>query len=116
MNRSYYTYILTNPNKTTLYTGVTNNITRRILEHYSNRGKKETFAGRFYCYHLVFVEEFKYVNDAIWFEKHIKRHSRKWKIDLIKSVNPKMLSLNSSLIGEWPPSEQFIREVLGSKD
>jgi len=40
-----YIYIITNPNKTVLYIGVTNNVARRVTEHYVNRGQKQTFAG-----------------------------------------------------------------------
>ncbi len=47
--RYYYTYITTNPCKTTFYTGVTNNLVRRLSEHKANRGQFKTFAGRYYC-------------------------------------------------------------------
>ena len=116
MNRTYYTYIISNPNRTVLYTGVTNNIARRLIEHYLNRGNEKTFAGRYFCYYLLYVSEFKYVNDAIWFEKEIKRQSRKWKIDLIKEINPTMKSLNHMILGVWPPSASIIEEVTGKKN
>jgi putative endonuclease len=52
-NYNFYVYITTNPAKTVLYTGVTNDIARRIYEHESNKGKPSTFAGKYYCYCLV---------------------------------------------------------------
>jgi putative endonuclease len=55
---NYFTYIITNPGKTVLYTGMSNGMKRRIVEHYLERGKPETFAGRYYCYHLVYYERF----------------------------------------------------------
>lgn len=48
MKDEYYTYITTNPNRTVLYTGVTNNIQERVVEHYLNRGDAKTFAGTYY--------------------------------------------------------------------
>lgn len=46
MRHEYFIYIITNPNRTTLYVGVTNDIARRLVEHYASRGHKKTFAGR----------------------------------------------------------------------
>ena len=43
---NYYLYITTNPGKTVLYSGVTNDLKRRILEHYNDRGNKKHFASR----------------------------------------------------------------------
>ena len=54
----YYIYIVTNPQKTSLYTGLTNNLSRRIVEHWLNRGKDDTYAGKYYCYNLVYYENF----------------------------------------------------------
>jgi putative endonuclease len=84
----YYVYITTNPGKTTFYVGVTNNIARRIGEHKMNRGKWETFAGRYSCYQLIYYETFQYINDAIAREKELKLMNRSKKLDLIKTKNP----------------------------
>lgn len=96
MRREYifYVYILTNPRKTSLYVGFTNNLARRLGEHFGNRGQFKTFAGRVYCYNLIYYETFKYVNNAIAREKEIKRWSRRKKEDLINSTNPNWLTLN----------------------
>jgi len=91
----YFIYILTNPGKTTLYVGVTNNLTRRIKEHTENKGKFKTFAGRHYCNQLIYYEQFKYINNAIAREKQIKRWSRKKKENLIATMNPKWSILNA---------------------
>ena len=58
MLTNYFVYITTNPKKTSLYTGFTNNLQRRMREHFLNRGKSKTFAGRYYCYNLVYFEEY----------------------------------------------------------
>jgi putative endonuclease len=84
----YYVYITTNPRKTVLYVGVTNNLSLRLEQHYENRGNTETFAGRYYCYKLLYWEHYKYVNDAIAREKELKTLTREKKMELIKSINP----------------------------
>jgi putative endonuclease len=99
----YYIYIVTNPERTVLYTGVTNNLARRLGEHYLNRGDPKTFAGKYYCYNLVYYEEFYYILNAIAREKEIKGWSRKKKLNLIKSKNPDWTFLNRMICLEWPP-------------
>jgi putative endonuclease len=85
---NYYVYITTNPKKTVLYTGVTNDIRRRIIEHYNNRGNKKTFAGKYFCYKLIYYECFSEINQAIEREKEIKNMVRKKKEKLVNSLNP----------------------------
>jgi putative endonuclease len=84
----YWTYITTNPQKTTLYTGMTNDLNRRIKEHYENRGQPDSFAGKFYCYNLIYFEEFRTPMEAIRMEKKIKGWLRSKKEELIRSKNP----------------------------
>ncbi|MBL7843555.1 MAG: GIY-YIG nuclease family protein [Cyclobacteriaceae bacterium] len=112
MAHQYYVYITTNPSKTTFYTGVTNDLAQRITEHYLNRGNPSTFAGKYYCYLLIFWEHFQYVNDAIAREKEIKGWSRKKKIELIKIMNPTFNNLNPSIMDYWPPKNPFHRKDL----
>ena len=87
---NYYVYITTNPGKTVFYTGVSNNLKRRLLQHYHNRGNKKSFAGRYYCYKLVYYEFFNNINQAIVREKKIKDLSRGKKVTLITTKNPAM--------------------------
>jgi putative endonuclease len=84
----YFVYIVTNPKKTVLYTGVTNDLERRMLEYYENRGKKETFAGKYFCYKLIYFETFNDIREAIEREKEIKDLSREKKEALIYELNP----------------------------
>ncbi|MEQ9231439.1 MAG: GIY-YIG nuclease family protein [Cyclobacteriaceae bacterium] len=102
MMGNYFIYIVTNPAKTVLYTGMTNDLERRIIEHYRNKGNRKTFAGRYYCYLLIYFERFETAADAIEREKEIKDWNRKLKEDLIATENPKWNFLNSSIM-EWPP-------------
>jgi len=84
----YFVYIITNPNKTVLYTGVTNDIAVRLEQHYQNRGNKTNFAGKFHCYKLLYFETFSGIEQAISREKEIKGWTRARKEALIKEVNP----------------------------
>ena len=102
----YFVYIVTNHEKTVLYIGVTNNLDSRLAEHYFNKGIPKTFAGKFYCYNLIYFEEFQYVNDAIAREKELKGWRRAKKEALIKTKNPDWIFLNKSTCNHWPPKEK----------
>lgn len=93
-SNQYSTYITSNPRRTVFYVGVTNDIKRRMSEHFKNRGIKKTFAGRYYCYDLIYLENYFSIHDAIEREKELKNLSRESKIELIKSCNPMMLRLS----------------------
>ena len=99
----YFVYITTNPGKSTLYVGVTNNLAERINEHWGNRGRPDSFAGKYFCYHLIYFEEFQYIQSAIAREKEIKKWSREKKFSLIKTQNPDWHFLNEKICGQWPP-------------
>ena len=109
----FYVYITTNPDGDALYIGFTNNLEQRIIEHYLNRGKEDSHAGKYFCYELVFYEEYKYVNDAIAREKEIKKWRREKKESLIRTFNPERKSLNKELLGKWPLADE---ELIHRKD
>ena len=86
MDKNYFVYIITNKNNNVLYTGITNNLIRRIYEH-----KKKIYKGFSAKYNLNKLIYFEYtddVNEAIKREKQIKGGSRKKKLDMINSMNP----------------------------
>ena len=85
-DRQYCVYILTKFNHTVLYTGVTNDIIRRVLEH--REGKGGTFTSKYKCRTLVYFECGDDINTAIFREKQIKAGSRQKKLDLIQELNP----------------------------
>jgi putative endonuclease len=87
---NYYVYITTNPRKTTFYTGITNSLKKREIEHFRNRGKKQTFTGRYYCYKFLYYEHFSDIHQAIFREKEIKKMSRINKLRLIRTKNPRL--------------------------
>ncbi len=84
--REYYVYIMTN-NSGTLYTGVTNDLERRVTEHQSKL--QDGFTKKYNITRLVYYEAVSSINDAISREKQIKRWRRSKKIDLIASINPR---------------------------
>ena len=81
-----YVYILTNKYDRVLYTGVTNNLSRRVNEHKQKIVKG--FTSKYNLGKLVYFEEFPNIMDAIAAEKKIKGWLRTKKIKLIESVNP----------------------------
>ena len=86
--QNYFTYILTNKNKTVLYTGVTNNLKRRLFEHKEDSlRQKKTFVGKYNCYYLVYCERFQLIDHAIKREKKIKGWKRDKKDKLISNFN-----------------------------
>ena len=95
----YYVYILTNRNRTVLYTGMTNNLVRRLIEHHDNiRFGKKTFAAKYRCRHLLYFEKYIWVKEAIAREKVIKGWVRRKKLNLIKSENPNMDFLEEAFL------------------
>ena len=105
---SFFVYITTNPAKTVLYTGFTNNLPQRIVEHYLNRGSSKSFAGKYYCSNLLYYEVYQYVYNAMDREKEIKGWTRIKKLNLIKSENPKLKFLNNEIM-VWPPTHPVHR-------
>jgi putative endonuclease len=94
--KQYYVYILTNKNNVTLYTGVTNNLIRRIYEHKNNL--VEGFSKKYHLHKLVYFESTSDIRSAIEREKRIKTWHRKWKIELIEKENPEWIDLYEGLI------------------
>jgi len=82
----YYVYIMTNTYNTVLYTGVTNDLGRRLREH-RNHVCPNSFTTRYNIHKLVWYECYPYIEDAIAREKQIKAGSRKKKIALIENSN-----------------------------
>jgi putative endonuclease len=95
---NYYVYILTNYNKTVLYTGMTNDLVRRLKEHEADaNGAQKSFTGKYKCVYLVFWQRFQYVWHAIESEKEIKSWKREHKIKLINDFNPTWKFLNEEI-------------------
>ena len=91
---AYYVYIMTNPSRT-LYTGITNDLVRRMDQH--KRKVLEGFTQRYDLTRLVYYEETPDVHVAIAREKQIKGWLRARKIALVESMNPDWQDLSR----EW---------------
>jgi putative endonuclease len=89
--KTYWVYILTNRPRGTLYVGVTSNLIRRIYEH--REGVAEGFSKTYGVKMLVYYEQYATAIAAIQREKNIKHWPRKWKIDLVRSINPEWRDL-----------------------
>ncbi len=92
----YYVYIMTNRNNSVLYTGVTDNLHRRVWEH-QHKVKSRSFTARYNICKLVYYECFGDINAAIAREKQIKAGSRAGKIALINGMNKEWRDLTE----EW---------------
>ena len=82
---NYYVYMLTNAHNTVLYTGVTNDLERRCLEHKNKKVKG--FTQKYNADRLIYFEVFDFIHDAIEREKQIKGYSRLKKNSLVDAFN-----------------------------
>lgn len=94
---NFYVYILTNRQKTVLYTGVTNDLKRRLTEH-KEKLNPNSFTAKYNVEFLVYYEHFGWIQLAIAREKEIKDLKRDKKEALIKEFNPEMEFLNSRFV------------------
>jgi len=93
----YYVYIMAS-NTGVLYTGVTNNLQRRVYEH--KNGLIDGFTKKYHCHKLVYFEETSDIKVAIEREKRIKDWRRSRKEELIKSANPAWNDLSDGWFDE----------------
>ena len=108
MRREYrfWVYIMSSRSRN-LYTGMTNGLFDRVMQHKS--GKIEGFTKRYRINRLVYYEEYKYVYNAIRREKQIKGLDRKKRIALIESMNPTW----ADLAEKWGKPIEPLKPVLG---
>ena len=94
---SYYVYILANSNNRVIYTGVTNDLVRRVYEHKQHMDKS-SFTARYNVDKLVYFEETPSNLAAIEREKQIKGWNRKRKNKLVESKNPNWKELYEEIL------------------
>lgn len=92
MDKKYFVYIITNYTNIVLYTGITNNLQKRVEEHKSGL-VESSFTKKYHVYKLVWFNEFNTPEEAILIEKRIKGWKRERKLNLIKEHNPKFNDL-----------------------
>jgi putative endonuclease len=96
MGKQYFVYIMTSSRNTVLYTGVTNDLIRRVYEH-----REKLVAGftrKYNVTKLVYYEVFDEIEDAISREKQIKAGPRRNKVQLINSMNSEWRDLYEELL------------------
>ncbi len=93
----YYVYMLASQKDGVLYTGVTNNLKRRVCEHKCD--VKDGFTRKYHVHKLVYFERYSSILSAIAREKRIKKWNRDWKIRLIEEYNPEWTDLAEGILG-----------------
>jgi putative endonuclease len=91
--RTFFVYIMASKSGV-LYTGVTNDLERRVAEH--KDGSLPGFTKRYHVTRLVYFEQFGRADEAITREKQIKAWSRKKKLALVQTLNPKWRDLTEA--------------------
>ena len=95
MSRQYYIYMMTNISNSVIYTGVTNDLKKRVFQH--KEKNIEGFTKKYNVTKLVYYEIYENIDYAIQREKQIKAGSRQNKINLINTKNKKWLDLYEEL-------------------
>ena len=93
---SYFVYMMTNKPQGLIYTGVTNNLVRRIYEH--KEAIIQGFTKKYKLKMLVYYEIMDDVTSAIQKEKNIKHWKHQWKVELIEKMNPQWHDLYEKLL------------------
>jgi putative endonuclease len=99
LGHNYYVYLVTNKNKTVLYTGITCDLNRRLTEYKENSipFRHHSFAGQYNASFLLYYEHFQNVDQAIAREKEIKGWRRSKNEALINTLNPDWDFLNDEI-------------------
>ena len=96
MSKGGYIYIISNKNKSVLYTGVTSNLQVRIYEY--KQGECSFFAKKYNCVDLLYFEFFEDIESAIAREKQIKKWKRAYKENVISQMNPNWCDLYDDVL------------------
>lgn len=96
VGRVYCFYIMTNDQNTVIYSGVTNDLARRVYEHKNGLGG--TFTQRYHICKLVYYEVAESAHTALARENKIKGGSQKKKVDLITRLNPTWKDLYEEIL------------------
>src|SRR5436309_16030823 len=99
--RTYHVYIIASRSRV-LYTGVTNDLARRVYEH--NRGLTPGFTSRYHITRLVYFEEYGDIRDAIARRTQLKGWVRARKMRLIEQQNPRWRDLAEAWFAVPPPT------------
>ena len=90
--KSSYVYILSNKYRTPFYIGATANLSKRLEEHYDEVASK--FTKKYNTKDLIYFETFSDIEQAIAREKQLKNWHKEWKLNLVKTINPTLKTLD----------------------
>ncbi|HRK55263.1 MAG TPA: GIY-YIG nuclease family protein [Cyclobacteriaceae bacterium] len=97
MVRGGRVYIITNKNRTTIYVGSTADLQARLMEH-QEKVNPSSFSARYNLNMLIYYENFHNIEEAIERERYIKGKTRKWKEQLIETINPTWSDLSDEVL------------------
>ena len=95
---NYYVYILSSNTNVTIYTGITNDLIRRVYEH-RNEADPKSFTAKYKAHKLVYFEQTTDVRAALEREKQIKSWKRARKNALVETMNPHWRDLYPDILG-----------------
>lgn len=90
-----YVYILSNKLRTTLYIGVTSDLSARVNKHQTD--SDAIFVKKYQCFYPIYYEFHETIDGAIEREKQLKKWKRQWKEDLVRSVNLTLMDLTAQI-------------------
>lgn len=96
MPKRYFVYILSSPNRQTLYIGSTSSLALRVSQHKDKL--VDSFTSKYNCSELVYYEELSSAEEMVKRERQLKNWHRDWKTNLILEFNPKWEDLYESIL------------------
>jgi putative endonuclease len=108
--KNYFIYIVSNYKRTTFYTGFTNNLARRIIEH--KLGIGSLFSKKYQTKYLMYYEQYGYPDNGINREKEIKKWRREKKLTLIKAINPNFIDLSNQIFKLYDLNQNNVNEII----
>ena len=97
MEKNFYVYMLANQKNGTIYKGMTSDLIKRVYEHQEAEGSQ--FANKYNVKKLVWYKACGNWEDAVKWEKRLRRYPRQWKINLIEAQNPNWDNLWNEING-----------------
>ena len=89
--KDFYVYMMVSDRNGTIYKGMTSNLIQRVCQHKHENGSK--FTSDYDVKKLVWYRHCENWENAVAFEKRLRRYKRKWKLDLIEEMNPEWKDL-----------------------
>jgi len=86
MEKDFYVYMMASDRNGTIYKGMTSNLTQRVYQHKHENGSQ--FTSQYGVKKLVWYKHCENWENAVSFEKRLRRYKRSWKMDLIEEMNP----------------------------